>query len=263
MKNFWRFISLVLLTLLFIPQVGMAKDEAQKPAGFTSAMAAIKSNKDLSKFADIIDEAGLEKMFEDKSATMTVFAPTNEALGKAPSDLMKKARADKEHLQSFVKYHVISGSQVFMNNLKGRKVGPAAANGEGLLLDGTGKAVKVENADFTTPDIVAGSSIVHIVNAALMPPSLKEKPKEKMPESDVLQTHREEMKGEKKPETAKKPEKPELSKKTEKPESAKTPEAASPAGEASVAPVMNPPADVPVKKKEEGKVKSWLKKLGW
>lgn len=153
----------------------LAADQPAKPP--ENVMKAIKAQKDLSKFADLIASAGLEKQFEEKGANMTVFAPTNAAMGKIPSDVMKRAKAEKEGLKSLVLYHTIMGSQVFSGNISGRRASPSTGNGEMVSFDGMGKELKVNEATIVTPDLVSQNGVVQMIDTPLIPPSLKEQPK--------------------------------------------------------------------------------------
>ena len=264
MKNALRLIPLMLLTLVMAPLDAGAKDaavkeEAKQPPA--SVMKIISSHKELSKFADLINEAGLEKMFDSKDDTFTVFAPTNDAFGKAPSDVMKKIKSDKDSLQKFVKYHVISGSMVFMSNIRGRRAGPGSASGESLTFDGVGKTTKVNDAEFVTPDLAAANGVVHIMNAVLVPPSFKEKPATAEPRMPKMP----ELPGTAAPAPGKAPAAP-----AEAPKAPQAPAATEPLATPST--LATPPAPVApapgaqAQQPESGAKKTmgdWMKKLGW
>ncbi len=156
----------ILMVAVALPSLASAKEE-KAPA---NVMQVIEERKDLARFADMIKEAGLEKEFESKNQ-YTVFAPSNDAIGKMPSEVSKKIKSDKAALQTFVKYHAISGSVVYFTNIKGRRAGPAAMSGETLGFEGTGEKVKVNTAGFTVPDLPAPNGVVHVMDAVLTPPS--------------------------------------------------------------------------------------------
>lgn len=270
MKRLTFFAQLTAVALIFLPVAGIAKNEA-KPQVET-AMKVIKSNKDLSKFADLIEEAELQSMFDDKTKTMTVFAPSNEALSKAPSDIMKKAKSDKQKMQNFIKYHVLNGSLVSFSDMKGRTAGVAMANSETVVFDGRGEKVKISNAEIVTPNIPASNGLVHVINSAMTPPSFVEIPKE-----DLEKRHRE--MEERMREMEKKREKKMRERgiaplSTEVPESAdgSPAEPSAPTGDGLPGVEKMPPQPMPAmpsapigKKstKEEKGIKGWLKKLGW
>jgi|GEM_PF-3839804 len=175
MKNVLRLVcALFCAGLLLLPSFVAAKDEAPKVS--ESVMKIIKSRNDLSKFAGMISDAGLDGVLAGKEGVYTVFAPTNDALSKVPSDVMKRVKADKDRYKKFVGYHIISGSRVFYTNIKGRRAGPAAMSGETLAFEGAGQVVKVNDAAFVTSDLTAANGVVHVVDAAMIPPSFREQP---------------------------------------------------------------------------------------
>ncbi len=136
----------------------------------------ISSHKELSKFTDLIDSGDLKDFLKSKDDVMTVFAPTNDAIEKLPSAVWKRAKSDKAKLQSLIKYHVISGSEVFSGNIHGRRASPSASNGESLSFNGTGKTTKINEAELVNADIHASNGVIHIIDAVLVPPSLQDEP---------------------------------------------------------------------------------------
>lgn len=171
MKSFSRLALLALLFFSFAPISMVVAAEAEKQP--ENMLKTIKDHKELSKFANMIDDADLEDMFEQKDSPLTVFAPTNDALGKLPSDVVKRIK-DKAQLQSFVKYHIISDNKVYSSNIKGRKVSPSSASGETLLFNGMGEATKVNDAKFVTADVNATNGLLHIMDAPIIPASMIE-----------------------------------------------------------------------------------------
>jgi len=158
------------------------------PAKPENVLQVIKSHKELSKFADLISSAGIESELTQKTGSVTVFAPNNDAMEKIPSDVMKKAKADKEGLKSLANYHVISGSAVFAGNIKGRRAGPSTANGEMIGFDGMGKELKVNEAVIVTPDLSAPNGVVHVINAPLVPLSLNTAAQTKLKDAQEAET---------------------------------------------------------------------------
>ena len=97
------------------------------------------------------------------------------------ADVAKRIKTDKAHTQSFVKYHAITGSQVFAGSIRNRRASPSSASGESLSFDGIGGTPKVNTAHLVMPDLQAPNGVVHIIDAALVPPSFTEPPAAKEP----------------------------------------------------------------------------------
>lgn len=137
-------------------------------------LKVLKANKDLSKFLDLVDDAGIEGDLSNKDSKLTIFVPNNAAMDKLPSDVLKRAKEGKDGIKKLVQYHVINGSAVFAGNIKGRRASPSTASGEMMGFDGTGKDLKVNNAVIVMPNQSAKNGVVHVINAVLVPPSLED-----------------------------------------------------------------------------------------
>ncbi|GAB4148339.1 MAG: hypothetical protein OHK0017_11100 [Patescibacteria group bacterium] len=101
----------------------------------------------------------------------TVFAPTNDAFAKLPSETLNSLLNDaskKNDLADILKYHVVSGrvaaSQVVTLNqattLQGGTISIKVQNNEVIL----NNSVKV-----TQTDIQASNGIIHVIDAVLLP----------------------------------------------------------------------------------------------
>lgn len=171
------------LVFLTIPQAQAAlfssdKDKTESAPKADNVYDYIRGQKNLGRFADMISSADLKDLFKNNSQPITVFAPTDDAIGDISGAIMKRIKASKENLQAFVKYHVIVGSRVGYNAINGRKSSAAAANGEGISFDGTSTKdpAKVNDGHLVSADAQVGNSFVHTISAALIPASLKEEP---------------------------------------------------------------------------------------
>ncbi len=147
---------------------------ATSPAKPENVMKVLQGNKDLSQFAALVEKAGLESELTSKEARLTVFAPNNAAMEKLPDDVLTRAKESKEGLKNLVHYHMINGSVVFSTNIKGRRASPSSASGEMIGFDGTGKTLKVGEATIVAEDQGSMNGVVQVINAVLIPESLKD-----------------------------------------------------------------------------------------
>lgn len=159
-------------------------DKTEAPQKAETVYELIRNHKNLERFADMINSADLQNLFKGADGPITVFAPTNEAIGDIPGPIMKRIRASKENLQSFVKYHVLVGSRVGTNAINGRKSSAAAANGESIVFDGTSTkdAPKINDGHMVEADLQVGNNIIHSISVALIPAALKAAPAEEKKE---------------------------------------------------------------------------------
>jgi uncharacterized surface protein with fasciclin (FAS1) repeats len=137
-------------------------------------------NEDFSTLAAAVEAAGLQEALSDPAATLTVFAPTNEAFDAALASLDVTAEellADKETLTAILTYHVL-GTTVTSTDITSAGVEEIPVNtlsGEELVAvigeDGT-VGFANQAATVTAADIEASNGVIHAVDAVLLPPSL-------------------------------------------------------------------------------------------
>lgn len=141
---------------------GMADD--------TAAVAA-SNNPELSTLVAAVDAAALTDTLNG-AGPFTIFAPSNDAFDKIPTNVLDSILADTDLLTSILTYHVVSGQALSSTDLA--DVGTAeTVNGESLdfALDGDTLFINGEEAAVVCADITVGNGIVHIIDSVLQPPS--------------------------------------------------------------------------------------------
>src|SRR6476620_3373194 len=88
------------------PSAQMSSESSSAKAKAIVGVAA--SNPDFSTLVTAIKKAGLVGALKGKGP-FTVFAPTNEAFAKIPTDDLNALLADKAKLAALLQYHVLSG----------------------------------------------------------------------------------------------------------------------------------------------------------
>lgn len=134
-----------------IPQV------ADDAGDFTTLLAAVEA-------ADLGDTLSGPGPF-------TVFAPTDDAFAKIPSDDLNAILEDKELLTSILTYHVVSGEVPAADvvtldsatTVQGEDVSIEVVEGD-VILNGY--------ATVTATDIDASNGIIHVIDTVLLPPSI-------------------------------------------------------------------------------------------
>jgi uncharacterized surface protein with fasciclin (FAS1) repeats len=137
-------------------------------------------NEDFSTLVAAVEAAGLEEALADPAATLTVFAPTNEAFEVALSALGLTAEellADTETLTSILTHHVL-GVAVTSADIAGAgtaEVPVEPLSGEPLTVvvgeDGSVGFVD-QVAVVTMADVDASNGVIHVIDAVLLPPSM-------------------------------------------------------------------------------------------
>lgn len=116
--------------------------------------------------------ADLVGTLSDPDATLTVFAPTDDAFAMLGQTTIDALLLDIDRLTNVLLYHVISGSAV-------DSIGATAAYGTDIemangdmasvdIVDGT---LKINGSNVIIKDIVAANGIIHVIDAVLAPPS--------------------------------------------------------------------------------------------
>ncbi|NOU49246.1 adhesin [Pseudoalteromonas sp. JBTF-M23] len=126
----------------------------QQASSKTIAQTAVETP-ELSTLVSALQGANLVDTFNDISKTFTVFAPTNNAFKKIPSDTLSALLADQAALSDVLTKHVVADASI-------DSVGAFSANGKQVTTL-AGKALSVNVVDFssttnTNTDAVAYSS---------------------------------------------------------------------------------------------------------
>ena len=112
-----------------------------------------------------VQEAGLVDTLSS-DGPFTVFAPTDEAFSKLPSDTLENLLQDKEKLTNVLTYHVID-DEVMSNevvNLNSAKT----VNGKDIIIDSS-EGVKVNKASVIKTDIKCSNGVIHVIDDVLIP----------------------------------------------------------------------------------------------
>jgi len=154
----------------------MATAEATSSAAMPASVVEVAmGNPDFTTLVAAVVAAGLDKDLSDKTASYTVFAPTNEAFAAAAKDMgMTPAELlnDKTKLTAILKYHVIP-TKMLSTDLKAGDV--VTLQGESVTISIKDGKVMVNDATVVTADVESGNGVVHIIDKVLVPPSMMKK----------------------------------------------------------------------------------------
>ncbi len=171
----------VINAVLLPPDFGMMEETTTTTVQETSntIVDIVVGNEDFSILLAAVEAAGLVDALADPEATLTVFAPTNdafeaalEALGITAEELL----ADTETLTAILTYHVL-GSIVTSSDIAGagvEEIPVETLNGAELVVvvgdDGT-VSFKDQAATVVQVDIEADNGVIHVIDAVLLPPA--------------------------------------------------------------------------------------------
>ena len=158
------------------PVAAPAQDAAASAAPTQSAAAisnnvvdVLRANGQFTTLLAALDSAQLTETLSTQPA-ISIFAPTDAAfaaLSEADrTRLMDPANVNE--LRQVLLYHVVV-ADVNSSQIEGAKGGVQTAATTEVQLDGTGDAIKVDNATVTTADVDAGNGAVFIIDRVLNP----------------------------------------------------------------------------------------------
>ncbi len=102
----------------------------------------------------------------------TIFAPTDEAFGKLPAEVLTKLMLpeNKEKLRSLLLYHVVAG-KVLAADFKAGEV--KTMNGEKVKVAVEADKVEVDGSKVFSADVTATNGVMHTIGTVLVPKSLE------------------------------------------------------------------------------------------
>ncbi|MEO1099868.1 MAG: fasciclin domain-containing protein [Bacteroidota bacterium] len=103
----------------------------------------------------------------------TVFAPTDEAFAALPEGTLESLLKpeNKDQLVAILKYHVVSGKIMSTDLSNGQKA--TTVQGEKIKVTIKSGGVKIENANVVAADVKAKNGVVHVIDAVILPPSMR------------------------------------------------------------------------------------------
>lgn len=132
-------------------------EDAVEAAGFSAFANALRET----PYGEVLDSGG----------DYTVFAPTDEAFQKFSADSLDRLlHSDEALLRAVLGYHFASG-RVVAASFKGKRIRAVMYAGGDLIIDGR-NGLRVNRANLTKPDVIAGPCIVHGIDGVLWPQSL-------------------------------------------------------------------------------------------
>ena len=139
---------------------------AAGPANCQSIAQIVMNDPQFSTLLTAVQGAGLADTL--KSGQYTVFAPTNAAFAKLPSDQLAAVLNDQDMLRGVLLYHVVPG-KVSSKQLTGLK-SVKTAQGTNLSVSLMGNRAMVGGAHVIRADIPACNGVIHVIDTVLMPP---------------------------------------------------------------------------------------------
>nr|WP_314437418.1 fasciclin domain-containing protein [uncultured Brevundimonas sp.] len=146
-----------------------AAEAAATPAAEGTVVDVLKSSGQFTTLLSALDQAQLTDTLQSRPA-ISIFAPTDAAFAAMPeaerTRLLDPANANE--LRQVLLYHVIV-ADVSPDQIEGKKGGVPTASEAQILLDGTGSAIKADNATVVSAELDASNGAVFPIDTVLNP----------------------------------------------------------------------------------------------
>ncbi|MFD1785320.1 fasciclin domain-containing protein [Phenylobacterium terrae] len=123
-----------------------------------------------STFLKAVEATNLTQVLKNNKG-LTVFAPTDAAFAALPPGELERLMqpANRAQLQKILTYHVIN-AQVDSSKIKGARGPVPTVAGTNVELDGSGEALKVNDATIVQADVRPTNGTIHVIDKVLLPP---------------------------------------------------------------------------------------------
>lgn len=143
-----------------------AIDNVLLPDAFGTIATNINKRFMLSELNELIGEYDLDGLFNDPNSQFTIFAPSDEAVQNAESELM--LMTDQERTETLL-YHAVE-APITSDALGESQTVETANDGEELLVEVVeGIVIINEDAIVENPDNISSNGVIHIIDSMLIP----------------------------------------------------------------------------------------------
>jgi uncharacterized surface protein with fasciclin (FAS1) repeats len=120
----------------------------------------------LQAFSSAIGTAGLATLLGG-DGPLTIFAPTDKAFGKIPSEQLSALLGDSTRLAELIRHHVVAGRVKAPRVTRPRTVTPEF--GDALELTASDRGFHVDEARIVKTNIRASNGVIHAIDRVLDP----------------------------------------------------------------------------------------------
>lgn len=135
------------------------------PDAFGTIVDAASKRYELETLVNAVVTASLVDALSDSEASLTVFAPTEEAFAKLPAGLLESLTV--EQLTEILQYHVVPTAVASTDLVSSQNV--ETLNGEEIYVTAEGGVSVNQSANVVTADIVTQNGIIHTIDEVLLP----------------------------------------------------------------------------------------------
>ena len=169
-------VSLLTLTSMGSVAHAQAPAAAAKLAANGDSMTTLRTSTQFTTLVKALDAANLSALFQDRSRSLTLFAPTDAAFAALPAGQLDKMIADptKADLRKLLLHHVVNAA-VPASKIKGTRGPWPTGAGDRMVLDGSAEGVlKADNATIVQSDVATSNGTIQVVDQVMIAGSVPE-----------------------------------------------------------------------------------------
>ena len=138
---------------------------------FASIAEILTTSPDHGLLVQAADTAGLVPTLASDTVELTVFAPTDDAIGAlvAAMEITAEELLALPNLGDILLYHVVGGVALSTDLSDGQEI--PTLQGDNVNVTIAAGTVKVNDATVILADLIADNGVVHVIDAVLMPPT--------------------------------------------------------------------------------------------
>ena len=121
---------------------------------------------DFNTLVTAVKAAGLVETLKGEGP-FTVFAPTDAAFAKVPTDTLNALLADKAALANVLTYHVVAGNVMAADVVK--LTSAVTVQGQAVSIEVKDGKVYVDGAQVVATDIKTSNGVIHVIDAVILP----------------------------------------------------------------------------------------------
>ena len=121
---------------------------------------------DFNTLVTAVKAAGLVATLKGEGP-FTVFAPTDAAFAKVPTDTLNALLADKAALANVLTYHVVAGKVMAADVVK--LTSAETVQGQAVSIEVKDGKVYIDGTQVVTTDIEASNGVIHVIDAVILP----------------------------------------------------------------------------------------------
>lgn len=172
-----KFLLLSFLLLSSVTLVACSDDDDNNKTTQSTIVDVAKSDPNFSVLVQALGITGLDTALDNGAASLTVFAPTNQAFADLLSELGLSSLADipVPTLSNILLYHVLDGKNMAADISTGyfSTLASGPSDGSNLSFYTDMEATMINSrANITATDIVADNGVIHMIDKVILPLSI-------------------------------------------------------------------------------------------